>query len=176
MVFSLGGSEILVLAFIALLLFGNKNLPQTMKKMVKGLNEVKKVASDAQRSWHEVRDDMTRQIMLEEAEEEAKSELAEIKKAIESPEKKPQVKPAQEGVVSRETDDLPSGHHDPSGGDATHSAVAETSAHAADDAEPYYENPEDDPSFHDNHPELTQTSSANADSDGSEKASEESKS
>lgn len=82
--FSLGGSEILVLAFLALLLFGNKNLPQNMKKMVKGLNEVKKVANEAQRSWREVRDDMTRQIMLEEAEEEAKKELTSIKAAIEA--------------------------------------------------------------------------------------------
>lgn len=80
--FSLGGSEILVLAFIALILFGNKNLPQTMKKMVKGLNEVKKVANEAQRSWVEVRDDLTRQVMLDEAEEQARKELAEIKNAL----------------------------------------------------------------------------------------------
>jgi TatA/E family protein of Tat protein translocase len=83
-VFSLGGSEILVLAVIALLLFGNKNLPENMKKMVKGLNEVKKVANDAQRSWTEIRNDVTRQIMAEDALEEAKRELANIKSVLEA--------------------------------------------------------------------------------------------
>jgi Sec-independent protein translocase protein TatA len=80
--FSLGGSEILVLAFVALLLFGNKNLPQNMKKMVKGLNEVKKVANDAQRSWHEIRDDVSRQIMADEASEKARKELQELREAV----------------------------------------------------------------------------------------------
>jgi Sec-independent protein translocase protein TatA len=83
-VFSLGGSEILVLAVIALLLFGNKNLPENMKKMVKGLNEAKKVANDAQRSWTEIRNDVTRQIMADDALEEAKKELANIKSVLEA--------------------------------------------------------------------------------------------
>lgn len=83
--FSLGGSEILVLGILALLLFGNKNLPENMKKMVKGLNEVKRVANDAQRSWHEIRDDVTRQIMADEAAEAAKRELEAVKRALAAP-------------------------------------------------------------------------------------------
>ena len=61
--FGLGGGEILVIVVIALVLFGKEDLPQTLKKMSKGYNEFKKVATDAQRSWNEVRDDVTRTIM-----------------------------------------------------------------------------------------------------------------
>lgn len=83
--FSIGGSEILVLGILALLLFGNKNLPENMKKMVKGLNEVKKVAHDAQRSWHDIRDDVTRQIMADDAATKAREELAEVRRALSAP-------------------------------------------------------------------------------------------
>lgn len=88
--FSLGGSEILVLAVIALLLFGNKNLPENMKKIVKGLNEVKRVTNDAQRSWNEIRTDITRQIMADEALELAKKELANIKNTLEARQQLPE--------------------------------------------------------------------------------------
>lgn len=59
----LGGGEIVVIVVIAVVLFGKEDLPRTLKKMSKGYNEFKKVASDAQRSWSEVRDDVTRTIM-----------------------------------------------------------------------------------------------------------------
>jgi Sec-independent protein translocase protein TatA len=152
--FSLGGSEILVLAFIALILFGNKNLPQTMKKMVKGLNEVKKVANEAQRSWTEVRDDLTRQVMLEEAEDEARKQLSEIKKALDQKESL-----KQDGGGDDSSVDTTAAHSDspeqtqlelptvkpPPDGEALARAPASRVDSDESEGEPYYENPEDDP-------------------------------
>lgn len=101
--FNLGGSEILVLAFLALILFGNKNLPSNMKKMVKGLNEAKKFANDAQRSWAEIRDDVTRQIMADDALEQAKKDIVELKKTLEQPlEKQLLDAPVRNGPMSTE--------------------------------------------------------------------------
>ena len=64
--FGFSGGELLLIALIALLLFGNDKLPENMKKMIKGLNQAKKVAKDVQDSWHEVKVDVQRSIMLEE--------------------------------------------------------------------------------------------------------------
>lgn len=119
--FSLGGSEILVLAIIALLLFGNKNLPENMKKMVKGLNEVKKVTNEAQRSWTEIRNDVTRQIMADDALEEAKKELANIKSVLEARAQLPETV-----AVPDETIALAAAEHD---GAATSDAAHPDAAH-----------------------------------------------
>jgi Sec-independent protein translocase protein TatA len=54
--FSMG--EILLIALIALLLFGNEKLPQNIKKFVKGWNQSKKVVVDLQKSWNEVKLDL----------------------------------------------------------------------------------------------------------------------
>ncbi|WGL61492.1 twin-arginine translocase TatA/TatE family subunit [Pigmentibacter sp. JX0631] len=64
--FGFSSGELLLIALIALLLFGNDKLPENMKKMIKGLNQAKKVAKDVQDSWHEVKIDVQRSIMLEE--------------------------------------------------------------------------------------------------------------
>lgn len=61
--FGIGSGEILVLAIIVLVLFGKEDLPATLRKFSKGWNEFRRVANDAQRSWSEVRDDVTRTIM-----------------------------------------------------------------------------------------------------------------
>jgi TatA/E family protein of Tat protein translocase len=61
--FGLGMGEIVVIVVIAIVLFGTNDLPKTLRKVAKGVNEFKKVANDAQRSWTEVRDDVARTIM-----------------------------------------------------------------------------------------------------------------
>ncbi len=77
--FGFSGGEILLIAFIALILFGNDKLPENMKKLLKGLNQAKKVASDVQQSWHEVKTDVQRSINLDLE----KEELLELTKPIE---------------------------------------------------------------------------------------------
>lgn len=64
--FGFSSGEILLIALIALILFGNDKLPENMKKMIKGLNQAKKVAKDVQSSWQEVKIDVQRSILLEE--------------------------------------------------------------------------------------------------------------
>ena len=140
--FSLGGSEILLLALVALVLFGNQSLPANMKKLVKGLNEVKKVAGDAQRSWNEVRDDITRQIMADDAEEQAKKELAEIKRLIES---NPNVKAEENSESGSDTQIQVSGSQAALPDAVVERQMNPKQPHEQDDNEPYYERPEDDP-------------------------------
>lgn len=67
--FGLGMGEIVVLVVIAVVLFGTNDLPKTLRKVAKGVGEFKKVANDAQRSWTEVRDDVTRTIMAADLED-----------------------------------------------------------------------------------------------------------
>lgn len=64
--FGLSGGEILLIGLIALLLFGNDKLPQNIKKFFHGWNQTKKVATDIQRSWHEIKLDIKNNIDLEE--------------------------------------------------------------------------------------------------------------
>ena len=56
--FGFSGGEILLIALIALILFGNENLTQNIKKFLKGWNQTKKVAIDLQQSWHEIKIDI----------------------------------------------------------------------------------------------------------------------
>jgi Sec-independent protein translocase protein TatA len=65
-VFGFSGGEILLIALIALILFGNDKLPENMKKMIKGFNQAKKVAKDVQNSWQDVKNDVQRSINFEE--------------------------------------------------------------------------------------------------------------
>jgi len=44
--FGLGGSEIIIILFIILLLFGAKKLPELAKGLGKGINEFKKASND----------------------------------------------------------------------------------------------------------------------------------
>jgi Sec-independent protein translocase protein TatA len=63
--FGIGGGEILVVALVALLLFGNEDLPKNMRKMVKAWNDFRGVTNNLQRSWLDVRDQVTRDLMTE---------------------------------------------------------------------------------------------------------------
>jgi sec-independent protein translocase protein TatA len=58
----IGGSEILVIILIALLLFGADKLPEIAKGLGKGMREIKKATDDIKRefeeSTHEVREDL----------------------------------------------------------------------------------------------------------------------
>lgn len=76
--FGFSAGEILLIAFIALILFGNDKLPENMKKLFKGLNQAKKVASDVQKSWYEIQVDVQRSLNFEEE----KKELLELTKPI----------------------------------------------------------------------------------------------
>lgn len=63
--FGVGGGEILVIALVALLLFGTDDLPKNMRKFMKAWNDFRGVTNDLQRSWLDVRDQVTRDILTE---------------------------------------------------------------------------------------------------------------
>lgn len=63
--FGIGGGEILVVALIALILFGNEDLPKNMRKIVKAWNDFRGVTNDLQRSWLDVRDQVTRDLLTD---------------------------------------------------------------------------------------------------------------
>ncbi|NBX15977.1 MAG: hypothetical protein EBR09_01280 [Proteobacteria bacterium] len=63
--FGIGGGEILVVALVALLLFGNEDLPKNMRKMVKAWNDFRGVTNNLQRSWLDVKDQVTRDLMTD---------------------------------------------------------------------------------------------------------------
>ncbi|APJ02507.1 twin-arginine translocase TatA/TatE family subunit [Silvanigrella aquatica] len=71
--FGFSGGEILLIALIALILFGNDKLPDNMKKMIKGLNQAKKMAKEVQVSWQDVKTDVQRSINFEEEKEEMRA-------------------------------------------------------------------------------------------------------
>lgn len=60
--FGFSAGEVLLIALIALLLFGNEKLPHNMKKFLNGWKKTKKVVFDLQKSWHEVKIDLTNDI------------------------------------------------------------------------------------------------------------------
>ena len=64
--FGFSAGEILFIALIALLLFGNEKLPQNIKKFFHGWNQTKKTALDLQRSWHEIKLDLKENLDFEE--------------------------------------------------------------------------------------------------------------
>ncbi|MEN9808688.1 MAG: hypothetical protein RLZZ488_255 [Pseudomonadota bacterium] len=67
--FGIGGGEVLVVALVALLLFGNEDLPKNMRKMVKAWNNFRGVTNDLQRSWLDVRDQVARDLLTEQQHE-----------------------------------------------------------------------------------------------------------
>ena len=71
--FGFSGGEILLIALIALILFGNDKLPENMKKMIKGFNQAKKVAKEVQNSWQDVKIDVQRSINFEVEKQEVQS-------------------------------------------------------------------------------------------------------
>lgn len=75
----LSAGELLLIALIALVLFGNDKLPENMKKMLRGWKEARKITTSVQRSWYEVKSDIERNIYLEDE----KKQLRELLKPIE---------------------------------------------------------------------------------------------
>jgi Sec-independent protein translocase protein TatA len=63
--FGVGGGEILVIALVALILFGTDDLPKNMRKFMKAWNDFRGATNDLQRSWLDVRDQVTRDILTE---------------------------------------------------------------------------------------------------------------
>jgi len=56
----LGSTEILVIAVIALVLFGAKKVPELMKGVGTGIREFKKASRDVQEELHRAMDEMER--------------------------------------------------------------------------------------------------------------------
>ncbi|NBO37222.1 hypothetical protein EBU99_01425 [bacterium] len=63
--FGVGGGEILVIALIAVILFGTEDLPQNMRKFMKAWNNFRGMTNDLQRTWLDVRDQVTRDLLVE---------------------------------------------------------------------------------------------------------------
>jgi Sec-independent protein translocase protein TatA len=63
--FGIGGGEIVVIALVALILFGNEDLPKHMRKLFKAWNDFRGVTNDLQRSWLDVRDQVTRDLLTD---------------------------------------------------------------------------------------------------------------
>lgn len=67
--FGVGGGEILVIALVAVILFGTDDLPKNMRKFMKAWNNFRGVTNDLQRGWLDVRDQVTRDILTERPEQ-----------------------------------------------------------------------------------------------------------
>ncbi|MEY4065159.1 MAG: hypothetical protein RIR26_1367 [Pseudomonadota bacterium] len=63
--FGIGGGEILLIALVAVVLFGTDDLPKNMKKFVKVWRDFRGVTNDLQRGWLDVRDQVTRDILMD---------------------------------------------------------------------------------------------------------------
>ena len=63
--FGLSFAEVIVIALIAILLFGKEDLPQNLRKFAKWFGEFKKTTTDIQHSWLQVKDEVSRKIMNE---------------------------------------------------------------------------------------------------------------
>ncbi len=85
--FGFSGGEIVFIALIALVLFGNQNLPENMKKMIQGWTKAKKVANDVQKSWNDVRRDVEKSINFEEEKKKLKDLVKPISLDGDSPKK-----------------------------------------------------------------------------------------
>jgi Sec-independent protein translocase protein TatA len=75
--FGVGGGEILVIALVAVILFGTDDLPKNMQKFMKAWNNFRGVTNDLQRSWLDVRDQVTRDILTERPAQNAHPPVAE---------------------------------------------------------------------------------------------------
>lgn len=82
--FGVGGGEILVIALVAVILFGTEDLPKNMQKFMKAWNNFRGVTNDLQRSWLDVRDQVTRDILTERPAQNAHQSVAEESSEAES--------------------------------------------------------------------------------------------
>lgn len=65
--FGIGGGEILIIAVIAVVLFGTNDLPKNLRKFMKMWNDFRGATHDLQRGWLDVRDKVTRDILSEDS-------------------------------------------------------------------------------------------------------------
>lgn len=65
--FGIGGGEILIIAVIAVVLFGTDDLPKNLRKFMKVWSDFRGATHDLQRGWLDVRDKVTRDILSEES-------------------------------------------------------------------------------------------------------------
>lgn len=72
--FGIGGGEVLVIAIVAVIVFGTEDLPKNMRKFMKAWNNFRGVANDLQRGWFDIRDQVTRDIMTDVPEKQLPSE------------------------------------------------------------------------------------------------------
>lgn len=93
--FGVGGGEIVVLALIALVLFGNEDLPKNMRKLFKAWNNFRGVTNDLQRSWLDVRDQVTRDLLTDQSSLSNPQQLGE--KSESSKELKSEIQKVSEG-------------------------------------------------------------------------------
>ena len=63
-----GGSEVILILFIVLVLFGAKKLPDLSRSLGKSLGEFKKGKEDLEREIREIKDDVRTQITAPESE------------------------------------------------------------------------------------------------------------
>ncbi|MEY2988403.1 MAG: hypothetical protein RJB13_1924 [Pseudomonadota bacterium] len=63
--FGIGGGEILIIAVVAVVLFGTDDLPKNLRKFMKVWNDFRGATTDLQRGWFDVRDKVTRDILNE---------------------------------------------------------------------------------------------------------------
>ncbi len=59
MLLSIGGSEIIIILFAVLLLFGSKRIPEVARMMGKGMREFRKATDEIKRELNESSKDMT---------------------------------------------------------------------------------------------------------------------
>ncbi len=62
--FGLSAGEIIFIALIALVLFGNDKLPENMKKLLRGWNQTRKVTTNLQNSWRDIKLDIKNSVDL----------------------------------------------------------------------------------------------------------------
>jgi len=75
--FGFSAGEILLIAILALVLFGNEKLPQNIKKFLRGWNDSKKVVGDFRKSWQDIKMDLIQDVeLLEEKKGVEKSALS----------------------------------------------------------------------------------------------------
>lgn len=86
--------ELIVIAVIALVLFGKDDLPSTIRNFAKWISGAKETAKGVQRSFYEMRDDVTKTIMKEVEEK----EVAATEKAV-------TLKPSEVAVPRGSSDD-----------------------------------------------------------------------
>ena len=69
-----GGSEVILILFIILLLFGAKKLPELSRSLGKSLGEFKKGKDDLEKELHNIQTDVHEQVIKEQPESEPVSE------------------------------------------------------------------------------------------------------